>query len=48
MLLPEDEYERLSRYDSDPWTDEQRDLSRAEAVEALGWEGMEAYQDDET
>jgi hypothetical protein len=48
VLLPEEEYERLSRYDTDPWTDEERDLLRAEAVEALGWEGMEAYQDNET
>ena len=31
-----------------PWTDEERDPLRAEAVEALGWEGMEAYQDHET
>jgi len=48
VLLPEEEYERLSRYDTDPWTDEERDLLRAESVEALGWEGMEAYQDNET
>jgi hypothetical protein len=48
VLLPEEEYERLSYYDTDPWTDEERDLLRAEAVEALGWEGMEAYQDNET
>jgi hypothetical protein len=45
VLLPEEEYERLTRYDADPWTDEERDLLRAEAVDALGWEGMEAYQD---
>lgn len=44
VLLPEEEYERLSRYDADSWTDEERDLLRAEAVEALGWEDMEAYQ----
>jgi hypothetical protein len=48
VLLPEEEYERLSRYDTGPWTDEERDLLRAEAVEALGWEDMEAYQGDET
>ena len=46
VFLHEEEYERLSRYDADPWTDEERDLLRAEAVEALGWEGMDAYQDD--
>jgi hypothetical protein len=48
VLLPEDEYERLSHYDADPWTDEERDLLRAEAVEALGWEGMDAYQHEPT
>jgi hypothetical protein len=48
VLLSEEEYERLSRYDDDPWTDEERDRLRAEAVEALGWQGMEAYQDDES
>jgi hypothetical protein len=46
VLLSEEEYERLTGYDTGPWTDEERDLLRAEAVEALGWEGMEAYQDD--
>jgi hypothetical protein len=48
VLLSEEEYERLADYDPGPWTDEERDLLRAEAVEALGWEGMEAYQDDES
>jgi hypothetical protein len=48
VLLPEEEYERLTHYDTDPWTDEERDRLRAEAVDKLGWEGMEAYQDDET
>jgi hypothetical protein len=43
VLLPEEEYERLTDYDTGPWTDEERDLLRAEAVDALGWEGMEAY-----
>jgi hypothetical protein len=42
-----EEYERLTGYDTGPWTDEERDLLRAEAVEALGWEGVEAYQDDQ-
>lgn len=41
VLLPEEEYERLSDYDTGPWTDEERDLLRAEAVEVLGWEGMD-------
>jgi hypothetical protein len=47
VLLPEEEYERLTSYDADPWTDEERDLLRAEALEALGWEGMDVYQDDQ-
>jgi hypothetical protein len=47
VLLPEGEYERLTAYDTTPWTDEERDRLRAEAVETLGWEGMEAYQDDQ-
>ena len=49
VLLRQDVYERLTgeEYEYGPWTDEERDLLRAETVEALGWEGMEAYQDDE-
>ena len=47
VLLPEEEYERLTVSDASPWTDEERDLFRAEALDALGWEGMEAYQDDQ-
>ena len=47
FLLRADDYERLMDYDASPWTDEEMDLLRAEAVESLGWEGMEAYQDDE-
>lgn len=34
-------------YHAGPWPDEERDLLRTEALEALGWDGMEAYQDDE-
>jgi len=48
ILLSEEEYECLTGYDTSPWTDEERDLLRAEALEALGWEGMEAYQDDQS
>lgn len=33
-------------YDDSPWTDEERDLLRAEAIETLGWEGMQAYQEE--
>jgi hypothetical protein len=37
VLLAEEEYQRLAGYDAGPWTDEEGDLLRAEAVEALGW-----------
>jgi hypothetical protein len=30
-------------WDDGPWTEEERDLIRAESVDALGWEGMDAY-----
>jgi hypothetical protein len=33
-------------YDDSPWMDEERDALRCEALDELGWEGMEAYQDD--
>jgi hypothetical protein len=46
VLLRAEDYDRLAEYDDCPWTDEERDLLRAEALDALGWEGMEAYQDD--
>ena len=39
--------DQLVDYDDSPWTAEERDRLRAEAVDHLGWEGMEAYQDDE-
>ena len=47
VVLPEEEYQRQVAFDDGPWTEEERDLARAEAVDALGWEGMEAYQDDQ-
>ena len=34
----------VSSYDDLPWTDEERDAIRSEALDELGWEGMEAYQ----
>ncbi len=47
VLLSAATYDRLrAAYDDSPWTDEERDALRSEAVESLGWEGMEAYQDD--
>ena len=47
VLLPADEYERVKAlaYDDSPWTDEEMDLLAAESADALGWEGMDAYQD---
>ncbi len=48
VLLRAEEYVRLTHYDESPWTDEERDLLRAEAVDTLGWDGMEVYQDDES
>jgi hypothetical protein len=49
VLLREEEYERLKdeEYDASPWTDEELALLAAEQADFLGWEGMEAYQDDE-
>jgi hypothetical protein len=46
VLLPEEQYAELAAYDSGPWSDEERELLRTEALDALGWEGMEPYQDD--
>lgn len=48
VLLRAEEYDRLTEaeYDSSPWTDEEMDLLAAEDADALGWEGMEAYQDE--
>lgn len=39
VLLPEEQYAELAAYDSGSWSDEERDLLRAEALDALGWEG---------
>ena len=41
-----DDDQILGAYDDSQWTDEERDALRAEAVDSLGWEGMDAYQDD--
>lgn len=35
-------------YDASPWTDDERDALRIEALNELGWEGMHSYQEDET
>ena len=49
VVVRADLFERLqgSRYDDSPWSDEELDLLAAEDTEALGWEGMEAYQDED-
>jgi len=44
VLLRAEDYDRLTDYDDTPWTDEERDVLRAEAVESLGWEGMDDKQ----
>jgi hypothetical protein len=49
VVLRADVYERLREllYDDNPWSDEEMDLLAAEDADALGWEGMEAYQGDD-
>ena len=37
---------RVPLYDDSPWTNEERDALRSKALDDLGGEGMEAYQDD--
>jgi hypothetical protein len=48
VLVRADIFDRLRElcYDDSPLSDEERDALRAEALDNLGWEGMEAYQDD--
>jgi hypothetical protein len=47
VLVPADVYERVKAlaYDDSPWTDEEMDRLAAESADALGWDGMDAYQD---
>jgi hypothetical protein len=49
VIVRADVFDRLrdSLDDDSPWTDEEMDLLAAEDADALGWEGMEAYQGDE-
>ncbi len=49
VVLRADLFERLRSllYDDSPWTDEEMDLLAAEDANALGWEGMDVYQDAE-
>ncbi|HVC96787.1 MAG TPA: hypothetical protein VND64_24120 [Pirellulales bacterium] len=48
FLIWREVYERLADmlYDDSPWTDEEMGLLAAEDANTLGWEGMEAYQDE--
>ncbi len=47
VVLRADQFERLrnSLYDDSPWTDEEMSILASEDADALGWEGMEFYQD---
>jgi hypothetical protein len=49
VVLRADVFERLRRlvYDDSPWSDDEMDRLAAEDADALGWEGTEAYQDDD-
>lgn len=49
VVLRADVFERLRSllYDDSPWTDEEMDRLAAADADCLGWEGMEAYQDDD-
>jgi hypothetical protein len=48
VLVSAEVFDRLRElcYDDSPWTDEEQDAIRAEALDQLGWEGMETYQDE--
>jgi hypothetical protein len=47
VVLRADVFEKMRNlaYDDDPWTDEEMDRLAAEDADALGWDGMDAYQD---
>lgn len=49
VLLSEELFEKLREgaYDDGPWSDEEMALLMQEDADRLGWEGMEAYQDDQ-
>jgi hypothetical protein len=48
IVLRADVFDRLKEllYDDSPWTDEEMALLAAEDADSLGWEGMDAYQDE--
>ena len=47
IVLRADVFERIKgfNFDDSPWTVEEMDLLAAEDAEALGWQGMDVYQD---
>jgi len=49
VVVRADVFERLqaSQYEDDSWTDDEMALLAAEDANRLGWEGMDAYQDDQ-
>ncbi len=49
VVLRADLFDRLREfpYDDSPWSDDEMDRLAAEDADALGWEGMEAYQDED-
>ncbi|HTU21013.1 MAG TPA: hypothetical protein VMG10_23375 [Gemmataceae bacterium] len=49
VILRADVFEQLRElfYDASSWSAEEMDLLAAEDADALGWEGMEAYQGDD-
>ena len=49
VVIRADVYAHLAdAIDASPWADEEMDLLAAEDADALGWEGMEAYQDGDS
>jgi hypothetical protein len=48
VLLSAEAYDRVAAlaYDATPWTDDEMDALAAEGADLLGWDGMDAYQDD--
>lgn len=49
VIVRADIFERLRGllYDDGSWSEEEMDRLAAEDADALGWEGMEVYQDDD-
>ena len=50
VVMRADVFERLRglKYDDSPWSDEEMDMLAGEDADRLGWDGMEAYQGDNT